>query len=143
MSKETLDVKREQYLKAFDIFDSECTRFWSRFNIFMGLQVVVAAGFASHLDEFVKEKAIAVSYLGLAICFSIFTCIIMHSSWRAFDAICQLINRFEEREASFVLFKTFAESGKYKLGRNALYTFLMCLLFLAFWLSLAVLFWIR
>lgn len=52
------DYLLEQYKKLLELYDTEVTRFWTRFNLFLGFQIALAAGIFSGSKFFTENTPI-------------------------------------------------------------------------------------
>jgi hypothetical protein len=129
---------REQYLKAIDIFDSENSRFWTRFNLFTGMQLVVVAGVAANLKELLDYLPIAILLLAMAFAFSLFTVAIVYRSRQISLGIYQTLLALEQRDPDCDLVGTYMKHTRSPMGSIAKYCVFMAGLLSIFWVCLAV-----
>lgn len=128
----------EQYLKALDIFDSENSRFWTRFNIFTGLQLIVVAGFASNYDALTKHRFVACLLLVIAFIFSVFTILVVWRSRQISLGIFEVLKKIEKQHESFLLVTTYMEATKSPMGVIARYCVAMSVVLAAFWILFSI-----
>ena len=131
---------RDQYLKALDIFDSENTRFWTRVNLFTGMQLLVIAGLASNVDDLLKQRPIATALLGVAFLFSVFTVMVVARSRRISMGIYRTLLQLEEQNPEFILVKTYTKNTRSPMGSIAAYCVAMTLVLSVFWVVVCVMF---
>jgi len=131
---------RDQYLKAVDIFDSENTRFWTRVNLFTGMQLLVIAGLATNIDELLKQKAIAAVLLAVAFLFSLFTVMVVFRSRQISMGLYRTLLQLEEENPEFVLVKTYTSHTRSPMGSIAGYCVAMTLCLSVFWIAIWVMF---
>ena len=132
-----IDLKN-QYLKALDLYDSENTRFWTRFNVFSGLQLVVIAGIASSFPEFLQHKHIAILMISTALIFSIFTVIVMWRSKQIGHGIVKAICDLEGKDNSCIVLSTYMRATKSPMGIINGYCVLVSIFLTLFWFSFLI-----
>ncbi len=129
---------KEQYLKALDLFDSENTRFWSRYNLFTGLQILIIAGFAANYKDLIKFKFIAILLVFAAIAFSCFTILVTWRSLQINRGIYKSILEIEKKDDSLMLLETYMRNCKSPLGTIVRYCVALSGFMLFFWLTFLV-----
>jgi hypothetical protein len=136
MNKKNIDKinLKDQYLKAYELFDLESTRFWTRFNLFTGLQLIVIAGISSNFQELLKYVNILALFIFIAFSFSIFTIFIMCRSRQISMGIFKTILELENYDDSFILMKIYIKKSKSPMGVIAKYCIIMSSLLAIFWL---------
>ena len=125
---------RDQYLKAHDLFDSENSRFWTRFNLFTGLQLIVVAGLASNYQDLVKLRLVAFLFVVAAFAFSVFTILVMWRSHQISMGIFKTICELEEKDDSLILLQTYLQHSKSPMGSISRYCVVMSSLLALFWI---------
>ena len=131
---------KEQYFKALDIFDSENSRFWTRFNLFTGLQLVLVAGIAANFVSLIQSPTIGYLILSAALTFSIFTIIVTVRSRQISLGIFAVILEIEQTDQSFVLMNKYIRHTKSPMGVIARYCVVMSMLLTVFWIAFLVIF---
>jgi len=124
----------DQYLKAIDMFDSENTRFWTRFNLFIGFQFILIAGFVSGYDKIKDIPKIGILLIIAGITFSIFNFLVVRRSLFILHAIAQLIDALEKNNDDFVLLKYYKIYSKNELGGILKLCIGVSLILILFWI---------
>jgi hypothetical protein len=127
---------KDQYLKAHDLFDSENSRFWTRFNLFTGLQLVMIAGFAANYSELVDAKSLGVLFSLTALAFSVFTVLVMWRSYQINMGVFRAIVELEQMDETLLLLKTYGKHSKSPMGAIARYCVVMSAVLGLFWVIL-------
>ena len=106
-----------QYLKAMDLLDAEITRFWTRFNIATGVQLLLIAAIAASTDKLVAQPVIAVVITVIGLVFSIATILIVWFSWDIVEAMRGTLEDIEDRSHSLILLRTYQRRLGRRMGR--------------------------
>ena len=128
----------DQYLKSIDIFDSENTRFWTRFNLFTGFQFLLIAGFASGLDKLRNSPGIGILLIFVGLSCAIFNFLVVRRSLFTLRAITKVIDYFESKDENLVLLKKYKEYSKNELGGILKLCLSISLLLILFWIVFAL-----
>ena len=131
---------KAQYLEAIKIFDSEHSRFWTRFNLFVGFQFIIIAGFASGFDKIYKFPSIGILFILIGLLFSIFNAFVVWRSYLISIGIAKTIAVFEEQDESLILLKTYRLYTKSALGDIVIICLLISGVLIVFWLFLFAIF---
>ncbi len=124
---------KDQYLKAHDLFDSENNRFWTRFNIFTGLQLAIMAAFVSNYSSLSEFKFMSILSILTAMFFSIFTMLVTHRSFQVNVGMSKAIEHLEENDETLILLKTYLKNCKAPLGGIVRYCFMISVILFVFW----------
>lgn len=133
-----MSVVHDQYLKAHDLYDAEHNRFWTRFNLFTGLQLLVIAGFASNYNDLARNKLPAMMFLAIGLGLAIFTILVTWRSSQMCMAMLEGIKAFENDDNSLILFKSYLKYSHVPVGTIARYCFAMSGVLALFWLIFLV-----
>ena len=87
----------EQYKVLWDTFNQEMQRFWFRFNILIGLELVAFFGFSTKLAEFRQNLEIFLVGLLMLAFFSWITVAIVWRAIQVYELLASLLLRFEEK----------------------------------------------
>jgi hypothetical protein len=131
---------KDQYIKAFDIFDADNNRFWTRFNISSGLQLIMVAGLASNYEALNNHKIIGCLIILVAFAFSVFTALVMRRSYQISMGMFKAIQELENIDQSLVLLKTYIKNSRSPMGVMCYYCLIMSLVLTLFWLLFLIIF---
>ena len=131
-------IMKDQYLKAHDLFDAENSRFWIRFNLFTGMQLIIIAGIASNYDKLIKEKFVCILLVLIVLAFSIFTILVMWRSFQISMAVYKAIKDLEDGDSRFILLKTYSKHCRSKMGTIVRYCIAMSVVLSFFWFLLLI-----
>lgn len=124
---------RDQYLKAVDVFDSENTRFWTRFNVFTGIQLIVVAGLAANVEGLKGSKPFASVLILCALAFSVFTIFIVWRSYQISLGIYRALLELEQKDESLILLKTYTKHSRAPMGAIARSCVVLSAFLAVFW----------
>ncbi len=128
-----MEILEEQYLKAHDIFDSENSRFWTRFNIFTGMQLLIIAALAANYEDLMHNPKLAYVLVSVVFIFSVFTIAVMFRSYQISMGIFRSILEIERKSDALVLVETYTRNCRSPMGAIARYCLLMSVVFSVFW----------
>lgn len=97
----------DQYLKAWDLFNSELNRFWVRFNVFMGAQFLIAAALGTNHRWLQDSPQVGAVLWLLLVMLSLFTVSVVNACRQIADGILRTIYELEQKDASFILLRTY------------------------------------
>lgn len=130
----------EQYLKAIDVFDSENTRCWSRFNLFTGFQLIVVAGLAANFDDLAEHRLVGSLLIIAALVFSIFSTLVMWLSTQIHMGMFRAILELEGMDDSLILLGTYKKHTHFPVNTIAKCCVLMSGFLCVFWVALLIAF---
>ena len=124
---------KDQYLEAIKIYDSEHTRFWTRFHLFVGFQFIIIAGFASGFDKIKAVPLIGILFISIGFLFSLFNVFVVRRSYLISIGIAKTIAIFEDKNEDFILLKTYSTHTKSPLGGIVVICLIMSAVLSIFW----------
>ncbi len=124
---------KDQYLKALEIFDADNTRFWTRFNVSIGLQLIMAVGLASNYKALIGNIFFGCLTILVALAFSIFTVLVMWRSLQINIGMFNALQDLEDKDQSLILLKTYSKHSQSPNGIMARYCLGMSSLLTLFW----------
>lgn len=109
----------EQYKLLWDAFNGEMQRFWTRFNILIGIEIVACYGILKLKQDINADNDNGVIILGalliVMIFFSISTCLIVHRAIGVYKIFYESLCYFESLKKGSLFLITLAEEMAEKI----------------------------
>ncbi|MBC8485060.1 MAG: hypothetical protein H8D45_03355 [Bacteroidetes bacterium] len=133
------DYNLEQYKILTTMFDNEISRFWSRFNILFGIEIVGLIGIFNSLELLILNSFLFRSTLIFMIFFSSATCIIVIRGFMMHENILHILFKLEKKSKGKLQILNLSKSSSHiPIGFNQIIAIGITAIFILFWLSFLI-----